>query len=275
VEINASEEIALTVGGSTIVMKPGGIWIDGQPVNINCGNSAPAPAPALSPAAGGAGSPTPSNSGSASSASGSQVSGSGQASTGVKTGLGDKVDALAAKSPTMQQELQKVRDDGWTIQYGPAKAGSTATAKIVNGVQKGGTIIIDGQYANNPNLAAGALAHELGHATNPINSSILTQANCVNSYLTNEGTATLSNIQASKEIANNGGPTIPVFGENSYTYRSIYDQAVQAEGNPGVGQAQQIGAIYGTSEKTSNTGETYNQYYQDRVCNPMFPPAKK
>ncbi len=83
------------------------------------------------------------------------------------------------------------------------------------------------------------------------------------SSLGDEGAATLSNIKVQREIMANGGPNIGVAGNhaNAPGYNAAYNQYAK-DGNAEKAR-DTIGAIFGKGEKTSNSGESYADYYGD------------
>lgn len=77
----------------------------------------------------------------------------------INTGLGEDVDSLVAKSPSFQKDLQKLKDDGWKVEYG--KAGGGSFAERDSDPPK---ITLDSNLKGNPVAATQTLAHEVGHA---------------------------------------------------------------------------------------------------------------
>ena len=222
-------------------------------------SNTPAPAPGVfppSPPPPPTPPPPPAGGGSA----GSGGAGSGSSAQGA-TGLGANIDALVSKSPTATQNVQNLRAQGWTLQYGPAGGGTyTDVDKKV--------IVLDANEQSNPSEAAISVAHEASHALVPVKevpASGLTRAEYikqnVEQELRGEAAATLNNAQARDEILSNGGPDIGIAGAQSKQYASIYKQykagkitRQQAE--------QQIAKAYGSGEKTSNTNQNYRKYYE-------------
>jgi|GEM_PF-4929646 len=170
----------------------------------------------------------------------------------VKTGLSPEVDALAAKSPSLQADLKQLQNEGWTIKYGAAGAGSTADRS-----QK--VITIDSSY--NAQQATQVLAHEVGHATYKGGVDYSTKQNYVNSMLADEGAATLNNIKVQREIIANGGPDVGIAGNsaNHAKYNNIYDNYLK-DGNAAKA-CKDIGAIFDQGERTSVDGKKYSEYY--------------
>ena len=81
----------------------------------------------------------------------------GRAPDIVHTGLGAKLDELAAKSPTLEHDLQALQKQGWSIQYGAQGKGTFAdrTKKSIH---------VDPSHQGHPLRLLQYLAHEAGHA---------------------------------------------------------------------------------------------------------------
>ncbi|GGA07375.1 hypothetical protein [Dyella caseinilytica] len=180
-------------------------------------------------------------------------------SAGIKTGLGDTADVIAAKSPTMQQ-LQTLTDKKWVVLYNkPGLASATDS--------ESSRIFIGDAYRTRPEWAASQLSHELGHAEHPPVYDFSSKEAYLQSEQLSEGYATLSNIRAQREILMNDGPKIPlsVNPDNIGKYNDIYDQA--AKSGDWKSAASAIGNIFGEGEKSINpsTGEleSYNKIYGD------------
>lgn len=178
------------------------------------------------------------------------------ASTSVKTGLGDDVDKLAAKSPSLQKDVKKLQDEGWVTEYGPAGGGSYADRDSFPR-----KIVIDSNLKTDPKAATQTLAHEVGHATYPYKPDLSSKAAYVKGTLADEGAATMNNIKVQREIIANGGPNIGIAGNsaNHAAYEKAYDQFVK-DGNAAKAR-DAVGAIFGNGEKTSTTGQSYADYY--------------
>jgi len=180
----------------------------------------------------------------------------------VTSGLGGGVDGLASQSPALSQQIQTLQTQGWNIRF--SQAGETGSFTD----RRNQTVVIDSNFQNNPTTATSLLSHEVGHALYPLSlpsPSGLTRAEYVtrttNAQLADEGAATLSNAIARDQLLASGKPDIGILGAQASTYDSIYNQyksgaitRAQAE--------QQIGQAYGNGERTSTTGQPYQQYYQ-------------
>ncbi len=185
----------------------------------------------------------------------------------VSTGLGADVDALANKSPTLQNNVRTLQQKGWTIQYGAAGRGSYTDRNTK-------TIVVDGSERGNPTAVAQTLSHESGHAGYTPDAYVppagLTRdqyiAQNTNSSLKDEGEATMTNVQVRNEIVGNGGPDIGVAGAQADQYQAIAAQ----DAGPGQRDAarQQIGDAFADGEHPSTSpGQTYRQYYNQPYAN--------
>ncbi|WP_151636961.1 type VI secretion system Vgr family protein [Noviherbaspirillum aerium] len=174
----------------------------------------------------------------------------------VKTNLGEEVDKLASKSPKLQNDLNKLKADGWEIQYGSNGAGSYADRHSVPP-----KIVIDGSLKGKTLSATQTLAHEAGHALYPYKADISSKAGYVNSALADEGAATLNNIKVQREIIKNGGPDIGIAGHpaNHGIYNKAYDNYQKSGDSDSARNA--IGKQFGKGEHTSTTGQPYADYY--------------
>ena len=190
--------------------------------------------------------------------------GTTSSSPAVVTGLGDDVDRLVAKSPSLQKDVRKLKEDGWVIEYGPEGGGSYADRTA-----SPPAITIDGSEKGYPEVATQSLAHEVGHAAYPYAADYSSRIAFVNGALADEGAATINNIKVQREILSSGGPDIGIAGNgaNHAAYNAACDQYV-ADGNA-IAARNAIGAKFGTGEITSNTAQSYADYYggwYDQVC---------
>lgn len=180
------------------------------------------------------------------------------AAPGVSTGLGDAVDALAAKSPTMQRQLTELQANRWHVGWQvPGKASVTDREEHA--------LLIGDAYRQRPEWAVSQLSHELGHAMHVPAYDFSSKAAFLRTEQLDEGYATLNNITVQREIAANGGPMIPlsVSRENVGTYNRVYDETAASSDTHAAAAA--IGAVYGDGERSINpaTGavDTYNQIF--------------
>lgn len=186
----------------------------------------------------------------------------------IETPLGPEVDGRVNKSPTLQEDWNGLKDDGWTMENGNPGEGSRCDSPNK-------TITLDPNLANNPDAGAATVAHEIGHAKSPgpQMSDPTTAAdrgsfveNSTRESLTEEGRATLKNAQARQEILDNGGPDVGYPGDpaNTPAYDAVAQRVQNGEITPEQG-AQEIGEIYGQGEHVSGTNppQTYGDYFSD------------
>jgi hypothetical protein len=171
---------------------------------------------------------------------------------GINKTFGADVAKIVAKSPTLTNDLKALEKAGWKI------VSQTGGGSTCNKATK--TITVDTQGSDAANIVQ-TLAHEAGHAryTGKVDTS--SKKAFVDSNLADEGAATLNNIKVQREILKNGGPDIGISGNSSNhaAYNKAYDNYVKT-GNATTARAE-IGAIFGNGEITSNTGQTYSDYY--------------
>ncbi|KVQ21851.1 type VI secretion system Vgr family protein [Burkholderia ubonensis] len=258
--------ITLTHGASTIRIDASGIYIDGPVIHLNQGASSGPSAPAASGAGGAASAAAEGGAAGAGAGAAGAGAAAGSAAPPVETGLGHDVDQLAAKSPGLQADLKKLKDDGWKIKYGEPGGGSFAR-------RENQTITLDGSFKGNTAGTTQTLAHEVGHATYGFQADYSSKTAYVNGTLADEGAATMNNIKARREILANGGADIGIAGNsaNHAAYNKAYDQFLK-DGNADAAR-QAIGAQFGRGEITSNTKQPYAEYYGGWYDN-NFPPKK-
>ncbi|WP_206996234.1 hypothetical protein [Trinickia mobilis] len=176
--------------------------------------------------------------------------------------LGQSANAILAKSPTLQRDLKELAAKKWELSYGQSGKGSFAN-RVSDDSDSPSQIVLDGIYKNDPRGAIQTLAHEVGHAKYTYAVDPTNKAACVNSFLSDEGAATIKNIEVQREILANGGPDIGIAGDprNHSAYNRAYDSYLQS-GNAKQARSD-IGAILGNGEYTSNTRQTYGSYYGD------------
>jgi len=178
------------------------------------------------------------------------------------TGLGKDVDDLAAKSPTLQKNIEELKKKGYTIKYGEAGKGS-----FHNGKKK--EIVIDPNKKGSPESIVRSLAHESGHGLykqDPYQShkgktkNDYVDAN-VNRNLKNEGEATLMNAQVRDEIKKNGGPDIGISGSQSEDYEKIHEKYKDKPDQRDKAR-QEVGDVFADKEHPStDPSKTYRDYY--------------
>lgn len=168
--------------------------------------------------------------------------------------LGQTVDTLIAKSPTLTNNLKSLESQGWKIDYGTAGGGSYANRREKS-------ITLDSNLKNDPNQTTQVLAHEVGHALHPYQENTSSRQAYLNGTLDDEGAATLKNIQVQREIIQAGGPDIGIAGnpKNHASYIQTYNQFLK-DGNT-QDAIRKIGSQFGANEFTSTTGQNYADYY--------------
>lgn len=179
---------------------------------------------------------------------------SAPAGQGNPSGLGGSADRLIEQSPTLQADLERLKREGWVVEYGPEGAGSFANRELK-------TITLDGALGADPMQATQVLSHEVGHACYPYQADMSSRAAYVNGALADEGAATMKNIQVQREIIANGGPDIGLAGNaaNHAGYNNAFDQYQRT--NDAAQARAEIGRLFGNGERTSTTGQTYAEYY--------------
>ena len=185
------------------------------------------------------------------------IGSAGAGGPGARGGIPDPVVPpfdLVRQSPTLATQLQQLLNDGWTIQYGPAGGGSTCDRDRK-------VITIDANDRNNPEALTQTLAHEFGHATYTGGTDVSSRGAYLDSALADEGAATMNNVRVQREIQGNGGPDIGIAGNpaNGAQYNRIMDR-YERDGDAATAR-RDIGRVFGRGERTSNTGETYEDYY--------------
>jgi len=138
-----------------------------------------------------------------------------------KTGLGDEVDALAALSPSLWMDLERLKSEGWRIKYGDLESGVLG---VCNSSKK--TITISNNSKEYPISVIATLAHEIGHTKDPTRIDYSSKEAYVNSRLAGEGAAEMNGIEVHREILANGGPNI---GYSRPAYDEIYERYLKGE----------------------------------------------
>ncbi|WP_051711121.1 hypothetical protein [Andreprevotia chitinilytica] len=172
-----------------------------------------------------------------------------------QSGLGRSVDEIVAKSPTLQRQMAELQAQDWRIDFhaGPGSVTDTVNQRI----------LIQRSLQPDSRAVAQVLAHELGHASYPAHIDRTSTESCMQSYLDNEGLATLNNLRARREILRNDGPDIGIAGSQTARYEAEFDEY---ERSGDMNQAaRQIGRIFANGEQTSNSGALYGDYYR-AVC---------
>lgn len=173
---------------------------------------------------------------------------------GISALLGPDAAAIVKQSPTLTRQLAALEKDGWTVQYGAPGGGTFASGDTK-------TITIDPNGKSDPAGLVRSLSHEVGHASDKRPIDPTSSRTYVRDRLSREGEATLNNIQVQREILAAGGPDIGISGDskNHAAYNAAYDAYLKSGDRAAARDA--IGQVYGNNERTSNTGQTYNDYY--------------
>ena len=177
------------------------------------------------------------------------------ASSAPSSGYGKDVDSLVDKSPTMKNDIATLKKRGWTFEEGEAGKGTFAN-------RQKRVITVDKNELGNPNAVVQSLSHESGHALYEPNIDFSSRDAYLNSTLSDEGAATLNNIRVQREIIANKGGDIGIAGNpaNQTQYNHIYDSLERGAIKESEARTQ-IGRIFGKGEKTSTTGQYYEDYY--------------
>jgi uncharacterized Zn-binding protein involved in type VI secretion len=196
-----------------------------------------------------------------------EPAGGGAAAAGPKKGDSVKIDEQTLKnSPTLSKQLEQLQKDGWSIKYGESGKGSFAS-------KASKSITIDPNRASSPELLTRSVSHEVGHAMHKGTPDKSSKKAYVDSMLADEGAATLNNIKVQREIKKNGGKDIGISGTQGEKYDKAYDE-FEKDGDEAKAR-EKIGKIYGDGEKTSNTNQTYNDYYGDSYDKHVKPKEAK
>lgn len=185
----------------------------------------------------------------------------------VKTNLGDEVDKELAKCPQFSQNMQKLIEEGWSIEYGQKGKGSYCS-------KSGKKIVIDENKKGNTAAILGTLAHESGHAMYTPDPYVgpegLTKEEYAgknaNSSLKDEGEATLTNIEMKECLEKNGGMKINVAGAQAAEYEKIAKKYLDSKDRDKA--RQEIGDIFADKERPStDPKKTYREYYEQSFKN--------
>lgn len=181
-------------------------------------------------------------------------------------GVETKAAALIEKlAPQLKADIKALENAGWKIEAGEAGKGSYA-----NRTTK--TIVIDANEKGGS--AASVISHEVGHAKYTPAFDYSSREAYLKTTLADEGEAVLRNIEARDEILKAGGGDIGIRGSQVAEYEKVYAQYLK-DGDR-AGARDKIGDIFGSKEKTSTTGQSYNDYYggfYDKSIKPTLKPA--
>lgn len=166
---------------------------------------------------------------------------------------------IVHQSPTLQNQLQELEDDGWSIIEGRPGGGSYTD-------HENKFLVIEED--SDPAEQASGLSHEIGHArygeqpyhapTDDMTRQEYIDQN-VREDLLDEGSAQFNSATVRNEIQGNGGPDIGIPGTQTADYQAIYDQ--YQDGDITRQEAiDQMADLMG-NETTSNTHQPYREYY--------------
>lgn len=159
---------------------------------------------------------------------------------------------LLAQSPTLQGDIARLQQEGYTVKWGTAGKGTY----IDEGRRE---IVIDANSQGNGPQIAQSLAHETGHQKFAEPEDRSSKEALVHVRLRDEAAATINNARVRQEILAAGGPDIGFPGIHSAQYKEITDRLLS--GQITEDQAlNEIAEVFKT-EKTSTTGQTYEEYY--------------
>lgn len=190
---------------------------------------------------------------------GSEPSAAQEASDRMLEDFSPKVRETANKSPSLQNQLQELEDDGWLIIEGRKGGGSYADR------ENKFLVIEEGRPAQDQ---VRSLGHEAGHAEydkppyHPPTDDMTRQEYIdqnVQEKLLDEGYAQLNIATVRDEINQNGGPDVGISGSQTDDYQAVYEQ--YKNGDISRDEAvSQMADLMG-NETTSNTHEPYRDYY--------------
>ncbi|MCC8392162.1 ImmA/IrrE family metallo-endopeptidase [Paraburkholderia sp. MMS20-SJTR3] len=167
--------------------------------------------------------------------------------------VGEDVALLVGYSPALVADLKTLGEGDWEVKYGEAGKGS-----FVNRYRK--FIILDSSLQHQPERYVQVLAHEVGHAMHPYKEDTSSKVAYLKTRLEDEAAATMNTLRTQREILANQGSDIGVGGSMSRAYNAAYDKFLQ-DGD--VAACRELIATTFGNEVTSNTGQTYADYYGD------------
>ena len=171
------------------------------------------------------------------------------------SGYGSDVDSMVEKSPTLKNDITTLKKRGWVFKEGEAGKGTFAD-------RQKRVITVDKNELGNAKDVVQSVSHESGHALYKPNIDVSSREAYLNSTLSDEGAATLNNIKVQREIIANQGGDIGIAG--NYANQSQYNKIFDSYQNGSLTESEarsQIGRIFGQGERTSTTGQLYEDYY--------------
>lgn len=117
------------------------------------------------------------------------------------THLGDHVNDLIEKSPSLHRDLVQLDGKGWIFKYGEnGQVGFTSKATK--------TIVLDRKKNGNPAHAVISLSRAVGYLAHEPRSKYSSLEDIVNCHMEQVGCGKINTIKVQREIASNGGPDI-------------------------------------------------------------------
>ncbi len=179
----------------------------------------------------------------------------------VDTGLGDGIDKMAVKSPTLQHNLDALHQGGWGFGYGQKGAGSSTNRGRA-------TITLDAGKRHNPFAVLRSLAHESGHAMYRPPAPVLMDGHVnrqqyiernTERCLQDEGEATIANLQVREELLKAKLGDIGVSGAKAKEYKRLFSKYHDSKDHDIL--RAEIGKVYAQGEHPStNPALTYEQF---------------
>jgi hypothetical protein len=117
------------------------------------------------------------------------------------THLGDQVNDLIEKSPSLHRDLVQLDGKGWVFKYGEKGQGGF-TSKATK------TIALDSKRNENPEHAVISLSRAVGYLAHEPRSKYSSLEDIVHCHMEQMGCGKINTIKVQREIVSNGGPDI-------------------------------------------------------------------
>lgn len=171
----------------------------------------------------------------------------------------NEVREIASQSPTLVEQLQSLKADGWRFEMGWGKGTYTDPQNRIINMDPLTEMFSPGEIVH-------SIAHEVGHAiAEQPRIRLWSREAFIREQLTAEGDAEMNAIKVRREIVANGGAD-PVLEreEDDEHFQRVYDAYLEAGSTPEAYQEaiRAIGQEYSVSTM-SGTTQTYYQYYRD------------
>ena len=178
--------------------------------------------------------------------------------SGIKNAFGEGLAGKVHKSKVLRNRIRALGKVGWTFATRPKGSVANRTTK---------TIQIAAAHLANWVPFVRSLSHEAGHAGYTLPGVIpktgLTKpqyvAQNLQRHLIDEGEATLFNAEVRAELLAGKEGDIGISGQHEAQYKAIYDNMTAGKVTRD-DALKQIAQLF-RSEKTSTTGQTYQEYY--------------